>query len=155
MPISSIQLYPPNMCISPNENLKHALELMLENQVNHLAVCDENKLFVGMLSTNAIIKALVPASAQVEGGLSDLKFIGDAVRLLTAHLQKLQKFKVGEFTKRDISVLHGDSPILEAAKLLAASSSPLPVVSMSGELIGVLSRRALLSYLLAQEQAQA
>lgn len=128
---------------------------MLENQVNHLVVCDENKQFVGILSTNAIIKALVPASAQVEGGLSDLKFIGDAVRLLTAHLQNLQSLKVGEFTKKDVPVLHEDSPILEAAKLLAESSSPLPVVSMSGELIGLLSRRALLSYLWAQERAQA
>lgn len=152
MPVSSIQLYPPNICISPDESLKHALELMLKNQFNHLAVCSADKQFVGILSTNAIIEAIMPASAQVEGGLSNLKFIGDAVRLLTAHLHKLETLKVGEFAKKDITVLFEDSPILEAAKQLASSTSPLPVLGRNGTLLGMLSRRALLSFLLAQEQ---
>lgn len=155
MPISSIQIYPPNTCIKPDESLRYALELMLENQINHLCVCDENKKFLGILSTNAILNALIPASAQAEGGLSNLRFAGDAVRLLTAHLHKLESFKAGNFTKKDVTVLREDSPILEAAKLLAASTSPLPVVNKGGELIGVLSRRALLTYLLAQEKVQA
>ncbi len=152
MPVSSIPLYSSNLCISQNENLQHALELMLSNEVNHLCVCGEGKQFIGMLSTNAIIRAIIPASAQVEGGLSNLKFVGDAVRLLTGHLKKLTALKAGEFAKKDIAVLHEDSHILEAAKLLASTGSPLPVVGRDGTLIGVLSRRALLSYLLKQEQ---
>ena len=153
MPISAIQLFPPDTCISTEETLKHALELMLEKQVNHLAVCSVDKRFFGIISTNAIIKAIMPASAQVEGGLSNLKFIGDAVRLLTAHLRKLEILKVGEFTQTNVTVLHQDSPILEAAKLLSASTSPLPVIDRNGALVGMLSRRALLTYLLAQDHS--
>jgi CBS domain-containing protein len=153
MPINSIRLYPPDTCICTNESLKHALELMLDKQVNHLAVCGADNQFIGILSTNAIIKALMPASAQVEGGLSSLKFIGDALRLLTAHLHKLETLKVGEFTKKDVDVLHEDSPILEAAQQLASSTAPLPVIGKNGELVGMLSRLALLSFLLTQDRS--
>ena len=153
MPVSAIQLFPPDTCISTEETLKHALELMLEKQVNHLAVCNKDKRFFGIISTNAIIKAIIPASAQVEGGLSNLKFIGDAIRLLTAHLRDLEILKVGEFTQTNVTVLHEDSPILEAAKLLSTSTAPLPVIDEDGALVGMLSKRALLTYLLAQEQS--
>ncbi|HUW51691.1 MAG TPA: CBS domain-containing protein [Sulfuricella sp.] len=150
MSINAIPFFQPTTCLGPGENLMKALELMLENKTNHLPICDTDGTFIGVISTNAILRALIPASARVEGGLSNLKFVGDGVRMLTTHLHGLENLKVGEFAKKDMPVLQEDSPILEAVLLLSQTHAPLPVVGKDGKMRGVLSRRALLAYLAQQ-----
>ena len=151
MPINSIPISQYGLRLPPQASLKEALTLMLEKQVNHIAICEMNGRYVGILSTNAILHTLIPASAKVSGGLSSLRFTGDAIRLLTAHLRDLETHQVGQFVNMSVPVMREDDPILEAAKLLADSSTPLPVIDKNGKFVGVLSRRALLAYLLANE----
>jgi CBS domain-containing protein len=127
-----------------------ALKLMLDKQINHVPLCDVSGGFAGVVSTNAVLRALIPASARVEGGLSDLRFAGDAERMLTGRLHDLERLTVGEFATRDIPLLDEDCPLLEAALLLTHSTAPLPVVGADGKLRGMLSRRALLAYLAQQ-----
>lgn len=152
MPVSSIPIFEERITLKPDASLKQALTLLLEKHVNHLAICEADGRFVGLLSTNAILHALIPASATAPGGLSSLRFTGDAVRLLTSHLQDLETLRVGDFVNKDVPVMRAEDPILEAAKRLADSSTPLPVISSNGALGGLLSRRALLAYLLDHEQ---
>lgn len=153
MPIKAIPIFPPTTSLKPDDSLLDALKLMLEMQTNHVLICDADGAFFGLISTNAILGALVPASAKVEGGLSSLKFVGDGMGLLSAHMRDLARLKVAEFVKNDIPALHEDSPILEATLRLAHSTAPLPVVSKNGKLLGVISRRALLAYILEQQTA--
>jgi len=150
MSIKAIPICPPSVCLSPDSSLKGALKLMLEKQINHIPICDATGKFEGTISTNAILRALIPASARIEGGLSNLAFVGDAMSMLTTHLHALENLKVGEFAKKDVPVLKEDCPTLEAALLLTQSTAPLPVVGKDGKLIGMLSRRALLAYLAQQ-----
>lgn len=154
MPIDVIPFYPPDACLKPDDTLLEALELMLKKQINHAPVCAAGGVFIGLVSTNAILNALIPASAQVEGGIPNLKFAGDALPMLSAHLHDLERLKVKNFVKKDIPVLQKDSPILETIKLLANSTAPLAVVDKSGKLLGVLSRRALLAFLLARKKGR-
>lgn len=152
MPIDVIPFFPPDACLNPDDTLLEALELMLQRQINHAPVCAADGIFIGLVSTNAILNALIPASAQVEGGVSSLKFVGDALRMLSAHLLDLECLKVKDFVKKDLPALRKDSPILETAKLLANSTAPLAVVGEDGKLLGLLSRRALLAFLLVQQK---
>lgn len=154
MPINAIPFVPPNICLKPDSTLSEALDLMLKREINHLPVCDAGGTFLGLLSTNAILNALIPASAQIEGGISNLKFVGDALRMLGAHLRDLERLKVKDFVKKDIPALREDSPILETTKLLAQSTTPLAVVDQDGKLLGLLFRRALLAFLLERQQGQ-
>lgn len=150
MSIKSIPTIPPTICLKPGANLQDALRLMLENQINHIPLCDDQGGFAGIISTSAILRVLIPASARVEGGLANLKFVGDALPMLSAHLRDLERLKAGEFAQKNITVLDEDCPILEAALLLTQSTAPLPVVGRDGRLRGMLSRRALLAYLAQQ-----
>lgn len=146
------QITPPEACLPPEASALSALRLMLDKQVNHIAVCDENNLFVGMIDTNRILLELLPASARVEEGLGNLSFAGDALPLLMARLKTLEAKPVGKIADRDVPRLRQDSPILEATLLLAHSAAPLPVLDEDGRLQGMLSRRALLAYLMQREQ---
>lgn len=151
MPINAIPFFPPTVTLKSDDSLLDALKLMLANQINHAPICDGEGVFIGLISTNAILRALIPASATTEGGLSSLKFAGDGLRLLASHLHNLGRIKVAEFASTDMHVLREDSPILEAAQQLAKSAAPLPMVNKEGKLLGLISRRALLAYLIAQQ----
>ncbi|BCB27430.1 hypothetical protein SKTS_23160 [Sulfurimicrobium lacus] len=150
MSIQSIPYCPPTIGILPETSLLDALKLMLEKQINHVPLRDGNGKFAGIVSTQAILSELIPASARVEHGLSDLKFAGDATRLLSSRLHDLEHRTVGEFAWKNVPVLNEDCPVLEAALLLSQSNAPLPVIGKDGTLLGMLSRRTLLDYLVQQ-----
>jgi len=103
--------------------------------IKTIPICGATGKFGGTISTNAILRALIPPSARIEGGFSNLAFVGDAMSMLTAHLHALENLKVGEFAKKDVPVLKEDCPTLEAALLLTQSTAPLPVVGKDGKLI--------------------
>lgn len=150
MSIQSIPYYPPVLGLRLESSLLDALKLMLEMNINHVPLCDDSGSFAGIVSIQTILTELIPVSARVEHGLSDLKFAGDATRLLSTHLQGLAHRSVGEFAQKNVPVLEEDCPILEAALLLSQNTSPLPVIGKDGKLRGMLSRRALIAYLVQQ-----
>lgn len=150
MSIQSIPYYPPTNGIHPNTSLLDALKLMLEKCINHVPLLDDEGKFSGIVSTQSILSELIPASARVEHGLSDLKFAGDATQLLSSRLRDLGSRTVGEIAKKNVPVLDEECPTLEAALLLSQSTTPLPVIGKDGKLRGMLSRRILLAYLIKQ-----
>lgn len=152
MSIQSIPYCPPTTGLRLGSSLLDALRLMLEKHINHLPLCDDTGKFAGIVSTQTILSELIPVSARVEHGLSDLKFVGDATRLLSSRLHDLEHRTVGEFANKNVPVLEEDCPILEAALLLSQSTSPLPVIGKDGKLRGMLSRRIVLAYLVQQAE---
>lgn len=154
MTIAHIPYHPPVFSLKPDASLMDALRLMLDKRVNHVPLCDTDGRFFGVVSAAAILRELIPASARDEHGLSDLKFAGDATRMLTGHLHDLEKRTVREVAKSAMPVLEENCPTLEAALLLTQNHAPLPVVGPDGKLRGMLSRRALLDYLVHQAEAE-
>ncbi len=150
MTIKAVPLSPEYFCLDSDASLIDALKLMLEKGINHVPVCDPER-FVGIVGINDILLELIPVSARVEHGLADLAFAGDATRLLAAHVEDLKRRTVKERVKKG-QVLDESCPLLEAALLLSQNPSPLPVVGAKGEFRGMLSRLALLGYLVAQEE---
>ena len=147
MSVRNVPLRPAVITLSPDMSLKQALGFMLEREINHLPILDEQG-YHGLLDINDVLRKLIPASARVYGGLNDLRFAGDADRMLISHLKELEARSVGELMRRDLPVLRDDCPLLEAALLLSRQAAPLPVLAGDGRLLGMLSRRALLRHLM-------
>jgi CBS domain-containing protein len=154
MTIPATAYFPPDFFLDPDATLMEALRLMLEHEVNHVPLCETNGRFIGVISTNAILKGLMPVSARGDHALENLKFAGDATRLLTGHLRELEHKAAREAVDSSVQVLDENSPLLETALLLAQSTAPLPVVGADGKLRGMLSRRALLKHLVRQVEAE-
>jgi CBS domain-containing protein len=57
---------------------------------------------------------------------------------------------VGEISRKNVPVLNDECPVLEAALLLSQSTSPLPVIGPDGRLLGMLSKRLLLTHLVQE-----
>ena len=148
MSIQSIPMCPSTVFLNQESSLMDALKLMLENRINYVPMCNANGCFLGIISSRIIIRALVPHSAGVRGGLSNLKFMGDAERVMLDHLHKLENMKAIDHAQKEIVVLDPDCPITEAALRLTQGVSSLPVVGKDSKLRGMLSHRALLAYLM-------
>ena len=148
MSIKDIPLAAVPLCLKPETPIVEALHFLVNKQVNHAPVCSE-KGVMGIVSVNDILRAVMPVSASLpHHRLSDLSFLGDATTMLNSRLSALKSQPVSTLARFDIQTLPEDCPLMEAALLLSQTHYPLPVVDSKGKLLGVLSRRALLDYLM-------
>lgn len=149
MTLRAVTLQPEPVCVSPDTSLRDALQLMLQMRANHLAVCERGN-WIGLIDINDILGELLPASARGDHALTDLRFVGDGVPLIAAHLQDLANKPVSSVELHDLPTLDEDTPLLEAALLLHRHAQPLPVLGADGRLMGMLSRRTLLAHLIGK-----
>jgi CBS domain-containing protein len=147
MTVRAIPLLPQSTCVNPDTSLLDALHLMLEKGVNHLPVCDQDH-WAGLVDINDILGELLPASARGRHGLHDLRFVGDGIPLIAAHIKELAARHVRDVELLDLPAMDEDTPLLEAALLLYRHAKPLPVLDADGRLKGMLSRRTLLAHLI-------
>lgn len=126
------------------------LALMLARNFNHVALRDGDGRYAGLVSARALLAQVVPASARVEQGLSDLAFAGDSLPMLLSHYRDLAQTSAASLAETGAPVLRGDTPLTETALLLSRSPTPLPVLDADGRLVGVVSPRTLLAFLAAQ-----
>lgn len=145
MTIKSLPIITSVVTVMPQASVAEALKIMLANRVNHVPVCDGER-YLGLISVNDILQRLLPAGVQMPHGVPDLKFAGDASRLLGSHFRHLSEQAVAEII-HPAQPLDNSCPLLEAALLLGKSPTPMPVVDSSGKLLGMLSQRGLLEYL--------
>lgn len=148
MPLRALPVCPPTLTLSPHSTVSEAMSLMIQREVNHIPLCETDGRYVGLISSNAILRALLPASARVEHGVDNLHFLGDALPMLLDHLRSNADRRALELADTDVRAVVQNTPLMEAAAQLAHTTSPLPVVDGEGRLLGMLSRRMLLTYLL-------
>lgn len=142
MTIASIHLSPA-ACVSPETPLLDVAQLMAREGINHLPVCDSSGC-VGMVDVGDILGVVAPS------GLPDLKFAGDMLGVLTSHVRDLAHKQVKDVMKRDIPPVSENCPLPEALLLLSKHRRPLAVVDAAGQVIGMLSSRGVLGYLLKE-----
>lgn len=113
------------------DTLANALALMVKHHRQQLLVVDVDGNYVGELTTFTLAKLLLPA--EVAGPQSIEEAEGETVididDRITPHLHR----KVAEFAVRDTPVVHVDTPLVEAVRLLAGGRLRLPVVAHDGK----------------------
>lgn len=152
MTVRVLPVCPPTLTLPPEATVDQAMSLMIQRQVNHIPLCTADGRLAGVISSNAILRALLPASARVEGGVGDLNFVGDALPMLLDHLRRNAGRPASELVDASVQAVRQDTPLLEAANRLSHTSAPLPVIDEQGKLVGMLSRRILLTHLLHKSQ---
>lgn len=150
MTIRSLPIVISATTLSPQGTVMEALQIMIANRSNHVPVCDGDH-YIGLISVNDILQKLLPAGVDMPHGVPDLKFAGDASRLLISHFGRLRQQTAKEVLHHT-PPLDENCPLLEAALLLSQSLTPLPVVDAGGKLLGMLSRRGLLEYLAGEAE---
>ncbi len=103
--------------LSPETEINHAMNLLLDNKISGAPVVDANGNLVGVLSKKDCLKAVIEASYYRDWGAT-----------VEAHMSK------------DIETLDAGTDILTAANAFLASSFRRFPVMQDGRLVGQISR---------------
>ena len=147
MTLRALAYGPSPLSLAVDSPAGEVLRHMLEQRINHVALRGADGRFAGLISVQTLLSRIIPASARIDHGLTDLSFVGEALPMLIAHFRDISQVPAASLVEGPGIVLRTDTPLMEAALMLSRSPGPLPVVDADGFLVGVLSSRAMLAFL--------
>ncbi|PYZ94682.1 hypothetical protein CR194_03890 [Salipaludibacillus keqinensis] len=134
--------------VTLDDSVKTCAKLLMEHQFSGLPVIDEKGQLVGIVTESDLIKRASnvrsPAVLELLGGLIYLdnpnKYIDELKRAMAEKVKDLMSTKV-------VTINEDDTIEQAATTLLAKKFKRLPVVDSEGKVVGIISRRDILSYL--------
>ena len=136
------------LCMNPNpvflrtsDTVARGAELIMAKQRRSLPVVDEEDRYVGMFSANCLLYLVLPQAATMEQGLDSLPYVQNSLNDLRERLKKYLDKPVSLcLKKKDVAVVHPNTPIVETLLTLYKARANLPVVDRdSGRLVGTIS----------------
>lgn len=123
--------------ISPNNTLYDAVKTAMEKGTNGMIVVDKDNKVVGMVTSNSLIKAVIPDYLKTNAKLASFTASG----LFVKACEQAKEKKVKDFMKKNILSVTEDMKIIEvAATVIQPDFTRLPVVDKRGKLIGIITR---------------
>lgn len=121
------------LTVRPDDRLVHARRMMLDRDVGRLPVVDAGRL-VGILSERDVARSL--------------RAFRDLNETASKQYARIFNLLVSDVMTHDVKYVHADTPLDEVKKIiLAENRGGLPVLSQKEDLIGMITRRSLLDYL--------
>ncbi len=126
--------------VKPNVTLKEAVKQMVKKGMNSMIVVDRKKRPIGLVSSQALIKEVIPAYLKDDPVYSQY----GAESTFCKYAKKAQNRLVKDFMFKEIHLLKEDDTMIEAASyMIDGNRRTLPVVNDSGQLVGVITRTCL------------
>ena len=118
---------------NPNDRLVHARRMMLDRGVGRLPVVEGGRL-VGIISERDVAKSL--------------RAFRDLNDTASKQYARIFNILVSDVMTHDVKYVYADTPLEEVKKIiLAENRGGLPVLSKRDEVVGMITRRSLLDYL--------
>ena len=138
--------------VSVEDTVEKCANLLITHNLSGLPVIDEMGKVVGMVTEGDLIRRASrvkgPAALEVLGGIfyleSPKKFMDDLVKTM-GNLAK-------DIMSKDVITVNPEKAIEDSATLLVQNKiKRLPVIDKEGNLIGIVSRKDIMSYLFKTE----
>src|SRR5512137_1872646 len=118
---------------NPNDRLVHARRMMLDRGVGRLPVVEGGRL-VGIISERDVAKSL--------------RAFRDLNDTASKQYARIYNILVSDVMTHDVTYVYVDTPLDEVKKIiLAENRGGLPVLSRREEVVGMITRRSVLDYL--------
>lgn len=118
---------------NPNDRLVHARRMMLDRDVGRLPVVDCGRL-VGIVTERDVAKAL--------------RAFRDLNDTSSKQHARISNLLVSDVMTRDVKSVYADTPLEEVKRIiLTENRGGLPVLNKKEELVGMITRRSLIDYL--------
>jgi len=123
--------------ISPDATLREAVKEMVQKGMNSMIVVDNKQKPIGLVSSQALIKEVIPAYLKDDPVYSQY----GAEETFCKYAEKARNRRVRDFMFKEIHLLRENDTMIEAASyMVAGDRRTLPVVDKNGRLIGVVTR---------------
>ena len=132
---------PNPVIIRTSDTIAYGAEQIMAKQRRDLPVVDDEGRFQGMLTVNRLLYLVLPKAATMEQGLDSLPFVQNSLDDLRERLKKYMEKPIALcLKKKEVAVVHPDTPMLETLLVLYHAKSNLPVVEKNtGKLVGMIS----------------
>ena len=124
--------------VADTATLGQALATMVKHHMQDLLVVKETGEFVGDISSFTLAKLLIPSEAEGTQTREEAQdeTVQDVDNRIAPHLVR----RVADLAERGTTVMHPDTPLSDALKLLASGALRLPVVDPdTNKLLGAIS----------------
>jgi len=123
--------------ISQEKTFPEVVKKMIEKKTNSIVVVDENEKPIGLISSQKLIKQVVPNYL----GEDPTSSIFGAEGTFDKYADKLKELKAGDFIETDFHTLSPDDAMIEAATFaIKGKQRFMPVLDEDGKLVGAITR---------------
>ena len=121
--------------VSPGDRVSHARRIMLDNDIGRLPIVENNDV-VGIITEKDVAKAMMNFRALVPDNQQD---------------ERIRNLIVGDIMTRNVKSVRSNTPIMEVISILLKENiGGVPVLNLKDELVGIVSRRGIISHLAAK-----
>jgi CBS domain-containing protein len=121
--------------VSPSDRVSHARRIMLDKDIGRLPIVENNDI-VGIITEKDVAKAMMNFRALVPDNQQD---------------ERIRNLIVGDIMTRNVISVRTNTPIMEVISvLLKENIGGVPVLNLKDELVGIISRRGIISHLAAK-----
>ncbi|VVB68663.1 Inosine-5'-monophosphate dehydrogenase [uncultured archaeon] len=121
------------LTVNPNDRLVHARRMMLDRNVGRLPVVEAGRL-VGIITERDVAKSL--------------RAFRDLNDTASKQYARIYNLLVSDVMTHDVSCVYTDTPLEEVKKIiLSENRGGLPVLNRKEEVVGMITRRSLIDYL--------
>ncbi|MDD5474114.1 MAG: CBS domain-containing protein [Candidatus Methanoperedens sp.] len=115
--------------VSPGDRVSHARRLILDNDIGRLPVIENNDV-VGIVTERDVARAMMNFRALVPDNQQD---------------ERIRNLIVGDIMTRNVKSVRTNTPISEVVSLMLNENiGGVPVLNLNDEMVGVISRRAII-----------
>jgi CBS domain-containing protein len=138
------------------DTVSETLEVFEKNSIKCIPVVDDNDIVVGLFNFRHLLMDLLPVALDHDDKVKRYKSVEISLDHLDGQapwvarrLEIMLPKTLGEVMLKEPIMLHPDTPLREAIRLMVQHGSPLPVVDQdTKKLLGVISSQCAISALL-------
>lgn len=120
--------------------LSSAIDFMTENRMGLVPVVDRDEKFVGELSGDILMRAMLPKTLTIVRGMKHAAYLRETRGDMVERLEAVREHTIGEVMDRHANVVHPDTPLIEALILMSQKHNVVPVVEKDSlKLVGAIS----------------
>jgi CBS domain-containing protein len=129
------QIMKEPITVSPGDRVSHARRIMLDNDIGRLPIVENNDI-VGIITEKDVARAMMNFRALVPDNQQD---------------ERIRNLIVGDIMTRNVKSVRTNTPIMEVISILLKENiGGVPVLNLKDELVGIVSRRGIISHLAAK-----
>jgi CBS domain-containing protein len=126
--------------VGGNARLRDAAALIMKHKFRNLPVIDEHGRYLGVISSNRLLRIILPKAATMDPPLERLEFVHDTIDDLRERWKEAEDRPVSEFLDSDVKTVAPETSLDETLLSLYHNRTSLPVVDkQTGRLVGIVS----------------
>ncbi len=146
---------PISVRLYADEPVASAIDFMMDRHMGLVPVVDRGEHFVGMVGGERLMHFLLPRHLTMIRGLDRMSYLRESREELVERLDELGRRPIAEVMDPRARLVHPDTPLIEALKVLAGTQFVVPVVAREDRrLLGAISFFTVLARLRADGPAE-